>query len=184
MRNCSARRTMTAASRSVRTLECRDRRLQLRGRVGGVRSGREIDRIAEDDLDIATPAVRAVAVPLAVQVVEDGNAVDLELHRYDRARALDRDESRAGLEGLSGTTDGELALGVNEHREPAVEPRPEQLEAAADRALPCERECVREDCAERAVQLVTEDVVRGGRDGHARPSREGGCQDEGVVVAV
>src|SRR5205809_6911785 len=162
MRNCSPRRTMTTASRSVRTLECRDRRLQLRGRVGCVRADREIDRIAEDDLDIATPAVRALAVPLAVQVVEDGNAVDLELHRYDRARALDRDESRAGLEGLSGTTDGELALGVNEHREPAVEPRPEQLEAAADRALPRERGRGGEARAERPAQPVPEHGVRGG----------------------
>src|SRR5207247_5436309 len=144
MRNCSPRRTVMDAARPVRTLECRDRRLQLRGRVGCVRAGREIDRIAEDDLDIATPAVRARAVPLAVQVVEDGHAVDLELHRYDRARALDRDESRAGLERLGGTTDGELALGVTEHRAPAIEPRPEQLEAAADRALPCERASVPE----------------------------------------
>src|SRR5437899_5887195 len=175
---------MMAASRSVRTLECRDRRLQLRGRVGCVRAGREIDRIAEDDLDIATPAVRALAVPLAVQVVEDGDAVDLELHWYDRARALDRDESRAGLEGLSGTTDGELALGVNEHREPAIEPRPEQLEAAADRAFPCERERVGEDRAERSVQLVAEDVVGGRRDGETPPPGEGDSHDDDAVVPV
>src|SRR5438132_14202826 len=143
-----------------------------------------MDRIAEYDLDVAAPTVRPVAAPLLIQLIEDGDAVDLELHRDDRAGALDGDESGAGLERLRGTADGELALGIDEHRELPIEPRPEQFETPADRALPCERKGVGEDRAERAVELVAEDIVSRRRDGQAPPPGEGDGHDDDAVVPV
>src|SRR5207247_10460687 len=51
-----------------------------------------------------------------------------------------------------------LPLGIDEDGEVAVEPGSEKLEAPADGALTGERERVREDRREEAVQLVAEDV--------------------------
>src|SRR5439155_15339675 len=112
-----------------------DRCLQLRRRFGRRSAGGEVERVAEHDLDVAAPAVRARGVPRPVPVVEDGDLVDLELHRHDWRASLDGDEASAGLERLRRATDGELALGIDEDRELPIESRAQELEAAADRTL-------------------------------------------------
>ena len=77
-------------------------------------------------------------------MIEDRDVADLQLHRHDRCAALDGDEAGPRLEGLRRAADRELALGVDEHGELAIEARAKQLEAAADRALAREWEGIRE----------------------------------------
>src|SRR5512132_573857 len=147
------------------TSECGDRRLQLVGRVLRRGARGEVERVAEDDLDLAAPAVGAERLPFAVDVVEDRDVADLQLHRYHGRAALDRDEAGAALERLRRSADGQLALGIDEDGELAVETRTEELEAAADRALAREGERVREHRREDAIETVAEHVVRGRGDG-------------------
>src|SRR5207245_9965000 len=120
---------------------------------------------AEDDRDGARPAFRARGVPRPVPVVEDGDLVDLELHRHDWRASLDGDEAGAGLERLRRATDGELALGIGEDRELPIESRAQELEAAADRTLGRggERGC--QDGACEPGQPIPDTLVRGRRDG-------------------
>jgi len=92
--------------------------------------------------------------------------------------------TRAGLERLCGPADRELALGVDKDREVAVEPCAEELEAAPDRPLPRERERVREDRREQAIELVAEDVVGGGRDGELPAPLERDRHEDDPVVPV
>src|SRR5689334_7676974 len=49
-----------------------------------IRERSEVERVAEDDLDVTPPSVRALPIPCAVHVVEDRHVPDLELHRDDR----------------------------------------------------------------------------------------------------
>jgi hypothetical protein len=121
------------------------------------------------DLDIAAPAVGSSGLPLPVAMVEHRDLVDLQLHRHYGRRALDRDETGTGLERLHRPTDGQLAFGVDEHRELAVESSAQELETTADRALARERESVGDDRGEDPVQLVPEDVIRRRRNGELPP---------------